>query len=60
MASNVTNSAASPAGHGHNYGDSQLDGWVAVAAPPGWSTADTDRVRTWLQKSISAGGPEFQ
>ena len=60
MASNVTNSAASPAGHGHNYGDSQLDGWVAVAAPPGWRTADTDRVRTWLQKSISAGGPEFQ
>lgn len=60
MASNVTSSAASPVGHGHSYGDNQLDGWVAVAAPPGWSTADTDRVRTWLQKSMSAGGPEFQ
>ncbi len=60
MAGNVTSSGVSPVGHGHSYGDSQLDGWVAVAAPPGWSTAYTERVRTWLQKSIAAGGPEFQ
>lgn len=59
MMGNVTSSEASPAGHGHNYGDSQLDGWVAVAAPEGWSGVDTDRVRRALDKAMSAGGPEF-
>ena len=59
MAGNVTNSTGTPTGHGHNYGDSQLDGWVAVAAPPGWTRFDTDRVRRSLEKLIAAGGPEF-
>ena len=59
MAGNVTNSAGTPPGHGHNYGDSQLDGWVAVAAPPGWTGVDTERVRRALDKAIAAGGPEF-
>ncbi len=59
MAGNVTNSAGTPTGHGHNYGDSQLDGWVAVAAPEGWTDGDTDRIRRSLEKLISAGGPEF-
>lgn len=60
MAGNITKSVGVPAGHGHNYGDLQLDGWVAVAAPPGWTQLDTDRVRRWLQKAMSAGGPEFR
>ncbi|BBX05899.1 alpha/beta hydrolase [Mycolicibacterium aichiense] len=60
MAGNVTSSQAAPNGHGHNYGDSPLDGWVAVAAPDGWTPADTDRVRRSLDKLIAAGGPEFQ
>ncbi|TGD85836.1 hypothetical protein BayCH28_19240 [Mycolicibacterium sp. CH28] len=60
MAGNVTSAQASPAGHGHNYGDSQLDGWVAVAAPAGWTTEDTERIRRYLGKVIAAGGPEFQ
>jgi uncharacterized membrane protein len=60
MAGNVTSSQASPVGHGHNYGDSQLDGWVAVAAPDGWTAADADRIRRALEKATSAGGPEFQ
>ena len=60
MAGNVTSSQASPTGHGHNYGDSQLDGWVAVAAPDGWTSFDTDRIRRGLEKAIAAGGPEFQ
>jgi len=59
MAGNVTNSAGTPSGHGHNYGDSQLDGWVAVAAPQGWTPLDTDRIRRSLEKSMAAGGPEF-
>jgi uncharacterized membrane protein len=59
MAGNVTNSTGAPTGHGHNYGDSQLDGWVAVAAPEGWTDVDTDRIRRSLEKLIAAGGPEF-
>jgi uncharacterized membrane protein len=60
MAGNVTSAQASPIGHGHNYGDSQLDGWVAVAAPDGWTTADTERIHRALEKLVAAGGPEFQ
>lgn len=59
MAGNVTDSTGAPPGHGHQYGDLQLDGWVAVAAPPGWTPADTDRVRRGLQQAMAAGGPEF-
>ncbi|BBY57831.1 hypothetical protein MSAR_09670 [Mycolicibacterium sarraceniae] len=60
MAGDVTSAQASPIGHGHNYGDSQLDGWVAVAAPDGWTPADTERIRRALEKLSAAGGPEFQ
>ena len=60
LAGNVTSAQASPSGHGHNYGDSQLDGWVAVAAPDGWTPTDIDRIRRWLDKLIAADGPEFQ
>lgn len=59
MAGNVTGSAGTPYGHGHKYGDLQLDGWVAVAAPEGWTQFDTDRVRRGLEKSMAAGGQEF-
>ncbi len=59
LAGDVTSSEASPVGHGHNYGNSQLDGWVAVAAPEGWTSFDTDRIRRALDKAVSAGGPEF-
>ncbi len=59
MAGNVTNSAGTPSGHGHNYGDRQLDGWVAVAAPEGWTQFDTDRIRRSLDKAMAAGGTEF-
>ena len=59
MAGNVTDSTGAPPGHGHKYGDTQLDGWVAVAAPPGWTPFDTDRIRRSLDKAMAAGGPEF-
>lgn len=47
-------------GHGHNYGASQLDGWVAVAAPEGWTDFDTDRTHRSLEQTVAAGGPEFR
>ena len=59
MAGNVTNSTGTPPGHGHQYGDQQLDGWVAVAAPDGWTQFDTDRIRRALEKAMAVGGPEF-
>jgi len=40
-----------PGGHGHNYGQYVLDGWVAVAPPDGWTSADTERVRAALEQS---------
>ena len=55
----VTDASAMPAGHGHNYGDAQLDGWVAVAPPDGWTPADTERIRRALEKVEAVGGPEF-
>lgn len=47
-----------PDGHGHNYGTQVLDGWAAVAAPPGWTDADTDRTRVSLQRAREHQGPE--
>ncbi|WP_235892712.1 alpha/beta hydrolase [Mycolicibacterium hodleri] len=51
VGADMTNAASVPAGHGHNYGDSVLDGWVGVIPPDGWTTADTERVRAALQKA---------
>ncbi|WP_255491726.1 alpha/beta-hydrolase family protein [Actinotalea sp. JY-7876] len=45
----MTNSKTVPDGHGHNYDDVVLDAWVAVAAPQGWTDADTERVRAVLE-----------
>jgi uncharacterized membrane protein len=55
----MTNAAGMPGGHGHNYGNTVLDGWVAVAPPDGWTVFDTDRIRRALEKVEAAGGPEF-
>lgn len=33
-----------PPGHGHNYQDVLPYAWAAIAAPAGWTSADTDRV----------------
>jgi uncharacterized membrane protein len=37
-----------PAGHGHVYGSSVVEGWAALAAPEDWTTADTVRLRALL------------
>jgi uncharacterized membrane protein len=55
----MTNAAGMPGGHGHNYGDSVLDGWAAVVAPDGWTDEDTERVRVAMQDSEAADGPEY-
>lgn len=44
-----------PAGHGHNYAETILDGWVAVLPPDGWTAADTERIRAVLRHV--GGGP---
>lgn len=56
VAADMTNATSVPGGHGHNYGDFILDGWVGVAAPPGWTTADTERIRDALQQNHFADG----
>lgn len=37
-----------PTGHGHVYGSSVVDGWAALAPPPGWTTSDTERLMALL------------
>jgi len=59
VGADMTNAAGVPGGHGHNYGESVLDGWAAVAPPPGWTAADTERVRGALRDSAANGGPEY-
>jgi len=56
VSADMTNAAGMPGGHGHNYGESVLDGWAAVAPPPGWTPADTERIRSALE---AIGGPEY-
>lgn len=41
----LADSLSVPAGHGHYFGANVVDGWVAVDRPPGWTDADTQRVR---------------
>nr|WP_221378883.1 alpha/beta-hydrolase family protein [Actinoplanes polyasparticus] len=37
-----------PIGHGHVYKSGAVDGWAALAPPPGWTVGDTLRLRTLL------------
>jgi uncharacterized membrane protein len=37
-----------PTGHGHVYKSETVDGWAALAAPPGWTVTDTQRLRDLL------------
>ncbi|MFC4603559.1 alpha/beta hydrolase [Rhodococcus kronopolitis] len=58
VSADLANAAGVPDGHGHNYGTSVLDGWIAIAAPDGWTQADTDRVRAVLVATAGTQGPE--
>jgi uncharacterized membrane protein len=35
-----------PDGHGHKYEADYADGWAQVTQPPGWTDADTERLRS--------------
>lgn len=59
VAADITNASSVPNGHGHNYGESVLDGWAAVAAPDGWTPDDTERIRLALEKTEADQGPEY-
>jgi uncharacterized membrane protein len=37
-----------PDGHGHSYRADYVDGWADVAQPPGWTDADTERLRPMI------------
>lgn len=50
VGADLFNGERMPAGHGHNYVDTILDGWVAVLPPNGWTAADTERLRASLQR----------
>ncbi len=58
VSADLTDAEDMPGGHGHNYSNTILDGWAAVAPPDGWTPADTERMRTALKNSVSADGPE--
>ena len=58
VSADMTNASGVPAGHGHNYGESILDGWLAVLPPLGWTKADTERVRAAVRES-QVDGPEY-
>jgi uncharacterized membrane protein len=49
VSADLTNAESMPGGHGHNYSNDILDGWVAVARPHGWTPADTERIRDALK-----------
>ena len=59
VGADMTNARAVPGGHGHNYGETVLDGWAAVPPPAGWTAADTERVRVALEKTEAEDGPEY-
>ncbi|MFA5882351.1 MAG: alpha/beta-hydrolase family protein [Acidimicrobiia bacterium] len=40
---------AAPPGHGHNYNDAWPEAWAAVAAPDGWTTAQTHAIAKRLE-----------
>ncbi|WP_223166315.1 alpha/beta hydrolase [Nonomuraea sp. SYSU D8015] len=51
VVTDLTAGLSVPPGYGHRYGPNIADGWAAVAAPPGWSTSDTDRLRALITSS---------
>ncbi|MFF2088724.1 alpha/beta hydrolase [Nocardia sp. NPDC058176] len=51
VTADLTNAQGVVDGHGHRYGTLVLDGWLAVAAPPGVSPEVVERIRMSLELS---------
>lgn len=58
VSADLGNAAGVPNGHGHNYGTSMLDGWVAIAAPDGWTSEETEIARATVDMYAQREGPE--
>lgn len=52
-AADLAFSTGVPDGHGHSYGVHAVDGWVAAAAPPGWTPSDTARLKKAVKRDIA-------
>lgn len=52
VGADLINANSAPMGFGHNYGSLVLDGWAAVASPPGWTDADTEQTRKILDEVV--------
>ncbi|WP_297625661.1 alpha/beta hydrolase [Nocardia sp.] len=48
VSADLVRAQSPPSGHGHNYEDLMPYAWAAVAAPPGWTSADSDRITATL------------
>lgn len=46
VTADLANAERVPPGHGHGYGALPADAWAAIVPPPGWTGADTARLRT--------------
>jgi uncharacterized membrane protein len=49
VAADLTNAQGVTDGHGHRYGSLVLDGWAAIAAPPGWTAERSERIRAEVE-----------
>ena len=50
VAADMAFSKGVPAGHGHRYGSNVVEGWVQLSAPDGWTTDDTEALRTLIDQ----------
>ncbi len=51
VAADLTNAQGVSDGHGHRYGSLVLDGWAAIAEPPGWNPELAERIRFQLESA---------
>ena len=54
VTADLANAQAPPVGHGHRYGPLMADAWAAIAPPPGWTDADTERLRALVAAEVAA------
>lgn len=54
VSGDLANTERVPPGHGHDYGALIANAWAAIAPPPGWSQADTERLHARLAAGHSA------